>query len=378
MSIEVIEHEPGVDLDDFVQVAYEVYRDDPAWVAPLQMEIRDRLSPSKNPFFEHAECALFTARKDGKLVGRVSAQIDREHLRIHQDHAGFFGFFDTIDDQEVADALLSTAEKWLADRGMKVMRGPFSLSINEESGLLVKGFDKPPVLMCTHNRSYQGALVEGAGLTKAHDLFGWLYKVETPPERAEKAWQAVQSMPEVSFRSIRPADLKHEIGELLDIFNDAWQENWGFVPSTEAEAKKMAKDLAPILDRRLSFFVDIDGEPAAMCVCLPNINEAVRDFDGKLNPVTFAKLLWRLKVRGLKSARLLLLGIRKKFRGSRRYAPLSLAMYTQIAKEGIKAGYEWAELGWTLEDNHAINIGIRRMRGQVYKVYRIYEKPIGG
>ncbi len=377
MSIEIIEHQPGGDLDDFIQVAYEIYRGDPAWVAPLQMEIRDRLTPSKNPFFEHAECALFTARKDGKLVGRISAQVDHEHLRVHQDAAGFFGFFDTIDDQEVANALLSIAEKWLADRGMAVMRGPFSLSINEESGLLIEGFDTPPVLMCTHHRPYQGALAEGAGLVKVQDLFGWMYKVEPPPPRAEKAWQTIQSMPEVRFRSIRPRDLKHEIGVLLEIFNDAWEENWGFVPSTEAEAKKMAKDLALILDRRLSFFVEVDGEPVAMCVCLPNVNEAIRDFDGKLNPVTITKLLWRLKVRGVKSARLLLLGIRKNLRGSRRYAPLSVSMYSEIAKRGIKAGYEWAELGWTLESNRAINAGIRSMRAQVYKVYRVYEKAIG-
>jgi len=376
MSIEITEHQPGEDLDDFVQVAYEIYRTDPAWVAPLQMEVRERLSPSKNPFFEHAECALFTARKDGKLVGRISAQIDHEHLRAHGDSAGFFGFFDTIDDQEVADALLAAAEEWLASRGMSVMRGPFSLSINEEPGLLVEGFDSPPVLMCPHHLPYQGALAESAGLEKVQDLFGWMYKVEPPPPRAEKAWQTINSMPEVYIRPIRPRNLKHEIDEILDVFNDAWQDNWGFVPSTDAEARKMAKDLALIMDKRLSFFVEVDGKAVAMCVCLPNLNEAIRDFDGKLNLITIIKLLWRLKVRGLKSARLMLLGIRKNFRGSRRYAPLSTALYAEIAKRGIKAGYEWAELGWTLEDNRLISAGIRSMRAHVYKVYRVYEKPI--
>jgi hypothetical protein len=171
--------------------------------------------------------------------------------------------------------------------------------------------------------------------------------------------------------------LKHEIDEILDVFNDAWQDNWGFVPSTDAEARKMAKDLALIMDKRLSFFVEVDGEAVAMCVCLPNLNEAIHDFDGKLNLITIIKLLWRLKVRGLKSARLMLLGIRKNFRGSRRYAPLSTALYAEIAKRGIKAGYEWAELGWTLEDNRLISAGIKSMHAHVYKVYRVYEKPIG-
>lgn len=377
MSIELTEHELGKDLDDFVQVAYEVYRDDPAWVAPLQMEIRERLTPSKNPFFEHGECAIFTARKNGKLAGRISAQIDREHLRVHGDDAGFFGFFDTIDDQEVADALLAAAEEWLASRGMAIMRGPLSLSINEELGLLVKGFDSPPVLLCPHHREYQGGLAENAGLVKAQDLFGWMYNVEPPPPRAEKAWQTINNMPEVTFRSIRPKDLKRDIGELLDIFNDAWQDNWGFVPSTDAEAVKMAKDLTLIFDKRLSFFVEVDGKKVAMCVCLPNVNEAIADFDGKLNLINIIKLLWRLKVRGVKSARLMLLGIRKNFRGTRRYAPLSTALYAEIAKRGIAAGYDWAELGWTLENNRLINAGIRGMRAEVYKVYRIYEKPIG-
>lgn len=377
MSLEITEHALGKDLDDFVQVAYEVYRDDPSWIAPLQMEIRERLSPAKNPFFEHGECAIFTARKDGKLVGRISAQVDHEHLRAYGDNTGFFGFFDTIDDQEVAAALIARAEEWLASRGMTVMRGPLSLSINEEPGLLVEGFDSPPVFLCPHHRSYQGGLAEGAGLTKVQDLLGWMYKVEPPPPRAEKAWQTIDDMPEVTIRSIRTRDLKRDIGEILDIFNDAWQDNWGFVPSTDAEAEKMAKDLALIFDKRLSFFVEVDGEKVAMCVCLPNVNEAIRDFDGKLNLVTVFKLLWRLKVRGVKSARLMLLGIRKNFRGSRRYAPLSTALYAEIAKRGISAGYDWAELGWTLENNRLINTGIKGMRAQVYKVYRVYEKPIG-
>ncbi|MGB5811943.1 MAG: hypothetical protein WBG86_15495 [Polyangiales bacterium] len=377
MTIEIQEHRPGDDIEDFVQVAYEIFAKDPAWIAPLQMEIRERLTPGKNPFFEHAECALFTARKDGKVVGRISAQIDHEHLKRYDDGTGFFGFFDTIEDQEVATALVDRAEQWLAERGMTVMRGPFSLSINEESGLLVEGFDRPPALMCAHHRPYQGALAEGAGLHKAKDMWGWMYRVEPPPPRVKKAWTTINELPEVRFRPIRPRELKRDIGELLEIFNDAWQDNWGFVPSTDAEAKKMASDLALIIDPRLSFFVEVDGEAVAMCVCLPNVNEAVRDFAGKLNFITVIKLLWRMKIRGVKSARLMLLGIRKDFRGSRRYAALSTALYGEVARQGIKAGYEWAELGWTLEDNRLINTGIKGMRAEVDKVYRVYEKTIG-
>ena len=377
MSVEIKQHQPGKDLKDFIQVAFEVYRDDPAWVPPLHMEITDRLTPEKNPFFEHAEVALFTAWKDGKAVGRISAQIDHEHLRIHEDNAGFFGFFDTVDDQEVASALLAAAEDWLAGRGMTVMRGPFSLSINEETGLLVEGFDSPPTIMSPHHRSYQGALAEAAGLQKVKDCYGWKHEVVPATARAQRAWEAITSLPEVRVRSVNPRNLKKEVRYILDVFNDAWQHNWGFVPATDAEAKKMAADLQLILDKELSFFAEIDGQPVAICVCLPNLNEVIFDFGGKLNPVTVGKLIWRLKIRRPKSARLMLLGIRTDLRGKKRYAPLAMAVIAELVRRGLKQGYEWAELGWTLEDNRLINAAIRSMGATIYKRYRLFEKPIG-
>jgi hypothetical protein len=377
MSIEIKQHQPGRDLKDFIEVAFEVYRDDPAWVPPLHMEITDRLTPKKNPFFEHAEVALFTAWKDGKAVGRISAQIDHEHLRIHKDNAGFFGFFDTVDDQEVASALVAAAEAWLVDRGMTVMRGPFSLSINEETGMLVEGFDSPPTIMSAHHRSYQGALAEGAGLKKVKDCYGWKHQVVPAPPRAQRAWEAINSLPEVQFRSVSPRKLKKEVHDILDVFNDAWQHNWGFVPATDSEAKKMAADLQLILDKELSFFAEIDGQPVAICVCLPNLNEVIFDFKGKLNPATIAKLIWRLKIRRPKWARLMLLGIRTDLRGKKRYAPLAMAVIAELVRRGLKQGYEWAELGWTLEDNALINATIRSVGSEIYKRYRLFEKPIG-
>ncbi|TNF63275.1 MAG: hypothetical protein EP303_02870 [Deltaproteobacteria bacterium] len=377
MSVEIKQHQPGKDLKDFIRVAFEVYRDDPAWVPPLNMEITDRLTPEKNPFFEHAEVALFTAWKDGNPVGRISAQIDHEHLRIHEDNVGFFGFFDTIDDQEVASALVAAAEEWLAARGMTVMRGPLSLSINEETGMLVEGFESPPTIMSPHHRWYQGALAEGAGLQKVKDCYGWSYDVVPAPPRVQKAWDTINSLPEVRFRSVRPRMLKKEVHDILDVFNDAWQHNWGFVPATDAEAKKMAADLQLILDKELSFFAEIDGQPVAICVCLPNLNDAIFDLNGKLSPVNIAKLLWRLKIRRPKSARLMLLGIRTEFRGKKRYAPLALAVIGELVRRGLKQGYEWAELGWTLEDNRLINTAIQSMGAKIYKRYRLFEKPIG-
>lgn len=375
MSIEIKRHQPGRDLDPFVQVAFDVYRDDPMWIAPLNMEIRDRLTPHKNPFFEHAEAALFTAWKQGRPVGRISAQIDHEHLSVHKDNAGFFGFFDTIDDQEVATALVGAAEDWLSERGISVMRGPFSLSINEETGMLVEGFDEPPTILSPHHRRYQGGLAEGAGLRKVKDCYGWWYDVVQPTPRARKAWETISALPEVRFRTVNRKELQTEVHDILDVFNDAWQHNWGFVPATDAEAKKMAADLSLILND-LSFFADVDGQPVGICICLPNLNEAVRDFDGELKPRNVAKLLWRLKVREPKSARLMLLGIRTELRGKKRYAPLAMAIIAELIRRGLKLGYEWAELGWTLEDNRLINAAIRSVGARIYKRYRIYEKPL--
>ena len=376
MSIEIKQHQPGRDLKDFMQVVFRVYADDPVWVPPLDMEIKARLTPEKNPFFEHAEVALFTAWKDGKAVGRISAQIDHEHLRIHEDSAGFFGFFDTINDQEVATALVETVEKWLADRGMSVMRGPCSLSINDEAGLMVEGFDKPPVIMSPHHRDYQGALAEGAGLQKVKDCYSWWYDVTQPSSRAQRAWETIAALPEVRFRTVNRRKLKTEVYDILDVYNDAFQHNWGFVPATDAEAKKMAADLGPIADD-VSFFADIDGRPVGICIALPNLNELIRDFNGKLGPVNVVKLVWRLKVRGTKSGRLILLGVRPELRRKRRYAPLAMAICAELIRRGHENGYEWAELGWTLEDNHEINATIRSVGGRIYKRYRLYEKAIG-
>lgn len=377
MAIEIREHTPGANLDSFLQAGHDIFRGDPNWVAPLDMEIRDRLTPGKNPFFLHAEATLFTAWKDGRLAGRCSAQIDREHLKVHNDDVGFFGFFDTVDDPEVAKALLNRAEAWLRMRGMKKIRGPFSLSINEECGTLVEGFDTPPYVSMAHSRPYQGGLIEQAGLSKIKDLLAWQYdatlKLNT---RTEKAWTEVKAMPEVKFRSVNKKNLRKELGVIMDIFNDAWSNNWGFVPLTSEELSKAAEDMKLIIDEDLAFTVEIEGRPVAMCVCLPNLNEAIADLEGKLFPTGLIKLLWRTKVKRPASARLMLLGIRRELRTAKKYGGLSMAMYAEVHKRGLAKGYTKGELSWTLEDNAPVNLGIKAMGGRVYKKYRIYEKEL--
>ena len=357
MGIEIREHAPGGNLSDFLRVPDVIFRDDPNYVPPLRMEIKQRLTPGKNPFWEHAEGALFTAYRDGRLVGRISAQIDREHLRIHQDGRGFFGFFDTINDQDVANVLLSRGLEWLKARGIRVARGPFSLSINEESGCLVDGFETRPALMMGHHRPYQGDLIERSGFEKAKDLLAWKYVVQEPPARAKKAWEKMNELPEVRFRSVDPSCMRRELDAILEIFNDAWEDNWGFVPATESEVEKMAEEMKLLIDPRIAFFAEVKGEPVGMVICLPNLTDAIFDLRGRLLPVGWAKLFFRLKVRKLRSARLMLLGIKKEMRGKKRYMPLSTAMYAELAYRGIRHGFEWAELSWTLERQSPDQLG---------------------
>jgi hypothetical protein len=368
----------GGRLDDFLNVVDYIYRGDPAYVRPLDMELRDRLNPGKNPFFEHGDGVVFCAYRNGFPVGRCTATIDREHLDRYKDATGFFGFLDTVDDPEVVSELLSRAESWLRGKGMKRVRGPLSLNINEETGCLIDGFGTPPYMMMPHHKPYQGSLIEQAGYAKAKDFYAWKYKVGDVNKRVQRAREEIRSLPEVTSRTVDMKNLGRDVELLVDMFNDAWSDNWGFVPSTRNEVKKMAADFKLILLPEITCFVSIDGEPAAFAIALPNLNELVRDFGGKLLPLGLPKLLWRLKVEGPKSARLILLGIRRKWRHSRKYAPLSAFMYAEMNDGGRKLGIKEGELGWTLEDNGRVNAGIQMMGAKQYKTYRVYEKALNG
>ena len=378
MTLHIVEIAPGDKkrLRDFLDLARDIYADDPAWIRPLDMDVEDRLNPKKNPFFEHGKAAAFVAYRDGKRVGRITAQIDHAHLERHKDDAGFFGFLDTIDDASVARVLLDKAASWVTGHGMKRLRGPMSLNINEEMGCLVEGFEHPPVIMMPHHRAYQGGLIEQAGFSKIKDVFAWKYTVGQVPPRAQKAHDEILAMPEVTVRPVNPGRMLDEVRVIMDIFNDAWSENWGFVPLSQSELAKMAADLKLILVPELTFIVSINGEPAAVALALPNINDLVRDFDGKLSVFTIPKLLWRLKVNGAKSGRLIILGVRKKYRNVRRFMGLSAYLYVAMNHAAQKLGMTHGELGWTLEDNAPINSGIRLMGGRVYKKYRVYERSL--
>ncbi|MEB2312517.1 MAG: hypothetical protein OZ921_09100 [Sorangiineae bacterium] len=373
MAIEIRQVRLGGKLKDFLDVVERIYRDDPNYVRALDMDVEQRLN-QKNPFFDHAEGTIFTAHRNGWCVGRCTAQIDREHLERYHDDAGFFGFLDTIDDPEVARALLDAARRWLRERGMKKIRGPMSLNINDEIGCLVEGFDTPPAFMMPHHLPYQAGLIEQAGFAKLKDVYAWRYTIGDVPKRAQKAREDVDKLPEVVSRHVDKSQIERDVRIVMDVFNDAWSDNWGFVPLTEGELTKMANDLKLILRPEMTFITSIDGEPAAVALALPNLNEMIGDLHGKLLPLGLPKLLWRLKVRGPKSARLIILGIRKKYRHIRKYAGLSIYLYAKMNEEAARLGVKWGELSWTLEDNAPVNTGIRFMGGKIYKKYRLFER----
>ena len=342
------------------------------------MERRDSLRFDKNAYFQHAEGQYWLAWRDGRPVGRISAQIDRLYLDKYQNATGHFGMLDAEDDPEVFRALLGTAEDWLRERGMERVLGPFNLSINEECGLLVDGFDAPPMLMMGFAPPYAAARVEEMGYHKAKDLMAYDYDVRsTPPIRGEAMLERTSEAHRVRVRPVDMARYQAELATIMDIFNDAWSENWGSVPFTEAEITHIANGMRPLIRPDLIWIAEVDEVPACMIVCLPNLYETIADLDGRLLPFGWAKLLWRLKVaRGPRTGRVLLMGIRTAWRRTLLGSALILMVLESLRRGLTKEGLERIELSWVLEDNLPMRRVIESIGGRICKTYRIFEKSL--
>lgn len=369
--------ETARDLDRFIAFPVDLYRDHAGYVAPLTLERKQTLSAKTNPYFDHAEVQLFLARRGREIVGRISAQIDRAWAERYRDSTAHFGFLDAIDDRAVFDALLKTAEDWARVRGQQRVLGPFSFSTNEETGLLVEGFDSWPSLLMPYNPPWASAHVEACGFAKAKDLWAYDYDmVNARPFGGEKFLARLRRNASIEFRMVDPKRFEEDVRIIVDIFNDAWSKNWGFVPMSEAEINAMARNLKPVLPREMVWIGSIDGRPAAMIVALPNLPEALRGLDGKLLPFGWAKLLWRWKVKGLKQMRVLLFGVRQADRGGITGSALAIACVDHVRREARKLGYTRAELGWVLEDNAEMRAVADSVEGVRHKTYRIYEKNL--
>jgi len=361
-------------LRQFIRLPWSIYSHDPVWVPPLLLERKELLSP-RNPYFEHAQYQSWIAYRHGNAVGRISAQIDQLHLDRYQENEGFFGMIEGEDDAETFNALLNTAETWLRDHGMRRILGPYNLSVNQESGLLVDGFDTPPCLMMGHAPPYYRTRIEENGYQKAKDLLAYIIDADF---EQSAAMQTIikRAKKRVKVRSLRKAHYDEDMKIIEDIFNDAWSENWGFLPFTEAEFKQLAKDFKLILDLELIKIAEVDGEPAAFMVTVPNINEAIRDLNGRLLPFGWLKLLWRLKVRYPQTARIPFMGVRKQYHGSLLGAALAFMVIVDGQPHGLKRGLKKVELSWILEDNKGTRDIVESIGAVVYKRYRIYNKDL--
>ena len=374
-TIDIIPVQGRALLNRFIRLPIRLHRDDPHYVAPLHLERLDALTP-KNPFFGHADVQFWIARKDGRDVGRISAQIDHQALAVRPDAAGQFGFIAAEDDPAIFQTLIATAEDWLRARGMKRVQGPFNLNINEEIGLLIAGFDTPPMLLMGHDKPYVSGRLEEQGLRKEKDVYAYLYDVTVDlPAGARRLIE--RPLPK-EFR-VRRIDFKRyddEIRIITEIFNDAWLNNWGFVPLTETETDYLAKSLRLLLNPRLVSIVEHNGDPVGFLVCLPNLNEAIRDLGGKLLPFGWAKLLWRLKVSGLKTARVPLMGVKRSAAQGVIGKLLPFLLIDAVRKEAAHMGFTHVELSWILEDNMPTRHINESLGGIAYKTYRIYEKSL--
>jgi hypothetical protein len=366
-------------LDRFIRLPAELYRGAPGFEAPLVLERREALSPAKNPFYAHAEVQLWLALREGRPVGRISAQIDRLYLERYQDATGHFGFLDAVDEAPVFHVLTATAEAWLAARGMRRALGPLSLSTNEESGLLVGGFEARPMLMMPWHPPYAGARLAAEGYAPARDLIAYDYDVvNAPPFRAARVVERAMAGGGFTLRTLDPKRYQADINAALAIYRDAWADNWGYVPPTQAETEHTVRSMKPLVRPDMVILAEIGQEPVGMIVCVPNLAEAVAGLDGRLLPFGWARLVWRLKVAGLKTSRVVLFGVLRRLQGSALGSAIALALLQRLRDNGRRAGFTHAELSWILEDNVPMRRIIEGIGGVAYKRFRVYEKPLAG
>ena len=375
MAIDIIPVDTKAELERFIRVPMRLSAGDPSWIAPLMFERREALSRKINPFFQHADAQFWLARRDGRDVGRITAQIDHLAKTDPAAPAGYFGMIAAEDDPAVFAALFETAETWLRARGRARALGPFNLSVNEEVGLLIDGFDTPPMLMMGHDQPFTAGRIEALGYVKAKDVYAYISETFVFSDRVEARLR--RPLPAgMALRPIRMDRFDEEVATFTDIVNDAWSENWGAAPITEAETKHLGESLRLILNPRWIWFVEIDGEAAAFIVLLPDLNDAIRDLKGSLLPFGWAKLLWRLKVQPIRRARVPLMGVRKRYARDRRGALAPFVLIDAIRKDAVPKGLKAAEYSWILEDNAPMRHILEGLSARIYKTYRIYEKRL--
>lgn len=359
------------DLKAFIKFPWEVYKGDPNWVAPLIMDVKEKLDKKKNPFFEHSKMELFLAYKNGKITGRIAAIIDDMHNEFHDEKVVFFGMYECFDDLETSQALLDQVVAWGLERGMDTLRGPMNLSMNDECAFLLEGFDSPPMIMMTYNPPYYLDLMEKYGLVKVKDLYAFYMSAEEDMlKKIQGIVNEIKKKTNVSLRSVNMKKIDEEVERIKYVYNNGWEKNWGFVPWTENEMDHMAKKLKTFADPDIVIIAEDKERPVGFAFALPNYNEVLIKLNGRLTPLAILKfLIYRRKI---ESVRAVVFGIVKEYRQT----GLSYLLYSEFEKNVKKRGYKWGETSWQLEDNDAINRFVKSIGGEVYKKYRIFEKSI--
>jgi GNAT superfamily N-acetyltransferase len=372
LSIRPIELGNTRQLKTFIKFPWKIYRDNPNWVPPLILDQLHFFTPGKNPYFSHSTAQLFMAFRGDEPVGRISAHENNQHIRVHRDGAGFFGFFECIDDRAVAQALFDVASTWLWERGLKTMRGPVSFSVNHEVGLLLDAFDEPPLIRMTYNPSYYADLIEGCGLQKIQDLYAYvMFESEEMPEWLHGFSDLVLEDPKLVVRTVDVRDFKNEMERIKKIYAEAWSQNWGAVPLTDEEFDRIVGEFRLIYDRDLFFIAEYDGEPAGMSLVLPDMNQVLKKAGGRLFPLGLLKMLWYR--RRINAWRMPILGVRQEHRLKGIEVVLCRRTY-DVAKKN--RNYRKGEMSWVLESNTAANAVLRKLGARKSKTYRIYEKPL--
>lgn len=360
------------DLKDFIKLQWKIYKDDPYWVPPLFIERMEMLDKKKNPFFQHAEAEYFLAYKNNELVGRIAAIKNDLHNKVHNENIGFFGFFESIDDEEVAAELFKAAEKWAREKNLDALRGPANPSSNDDWGLLIEGFKDSPRVMMTYNPEYYLKLLEKSGYSKAKDLYA--YKLSNDEvskiDRFVRGAKLVAERYNVKVRTLNLKKLNEEVEKIKEVYNQAWAPNWGFVPLTEAEIDKMAKDLKMLVDPDLVLFLEIDNKTIGFSLVMPDIFAILKEMNGRLFPFGWIKFFTAKK--NIKWVRIITLGIIPEYQKK----GIDNIFYHEIVNRAVKKGYLLGEASWILEDNEMMKRGIESLGGYVYKKYRIYEKKL--
>lgn len=360
------------DLKDFIMLPFRLYKDDPNWIPPLIADQKKFFDPAKNPYFLHSEAQLLLALQEGKVVGRISAHTNTQHNKEHKDNIGFFGFFECVNDQEVANALFTEVVKWNKAKGKDGVRGPLNFSVNDECGLLVKGFDTPPMIMMTHALPYLQNLVEGAGFAKAMDMYAYFSEKREIPERVERLHEALLKRSKATIHTLSKDKVQRrkDLETVFKVYTEAWQYNWGNVPLTVPEFHHLVDELLPLADPDLIFIAEIDGKPVGFSLAMPNFNEVLKVMKGHINPLTLIKA--QIAKKKISSARVITMGVVKEYQNR----GIDTIFHYYSYRNAIPKGIYYGEFSWVLECNTMMMRVADMLGADPYKTYRLYEKSI--